>query len=190
MQFNLKTPLSKEDVLKLRLGDEVLISGELVTARDRAHLYLSEKKQELPFSLDGGVVFHMGPIVRKENGKWRVVAAGPTTSARLDKYTENLIRDYGVRGIIGKGGMGENTRNALKKYGAAYLSATGGLAAVLAQSIEEVADVYKLEDFGAPEAMWRLKVRDFPAIVTMDANGNSLHDGVKRESEARLKKIL
>ena len=187
--YRISTPLSASDIAKLSVGDEVLLSGEVLTARDRAHLFLSEKKQFLPFPLEGGVLFHMGPIARK-NGKWKIISAGPTTSARLDKYAEYIIREYGVRGIIGKGGMGENTRNALKKYGAVYFSAVGGAAAVLAQCVEEVLDVHKLEEFGIPEAMWHLRVKDFPLLVTMDSHGNSLHEQVSQESRVRLSSLL
>lgn len=188
--IKLNTPLSEEDVRKLNIGDFVEISGEIITGRDRVHVYLTEKKQKLPFSLEGNVLYHLGPIVRKEDGNWKIISAGPTTSIREEMYEYRIIEDYGIRAIIGKGGMGKKTLEALQKFGVVYLSATGGAAATLASYITKVLGVYKLEEFGSPEAMWHLEVKDFPVVVTMDSKGNSLHEKVRDDSYKRLKELL
>ncbi|MFH1126044.1 MAG: fumarate hydratase C-terminal domain-containing protein, partial [Candidatus Altiarchaeota archaeon] len=150
--LKLKTPLSEGEVRKLKVGNEVELSGVIVTARDTAHKYLTQKNPKLPLSLEGLVLYHCGPIVEGRS----VIAAGPTTSIREEPYEAEVIRRYGIRGIIGKGGMGDRTLDALKRYGAVYLSAVGGAAAVMASSIEKTIDVYMLEEFGVPEAFWIL----------------------------------
>lgn len=184
----LQTPLDEALVRSLRIGDQVLLSGRIHTARDAAHKYLASEGTSpatLPAGLElqGGVLYHCGPVmVRDDGGSWRVTAAGPTTSAREEPYQGEVLRRYGVRAIIGKGGMGDATRRALAECGAVYLSAVGGAAQVLAASVQRVEDVYFLEEFGSPEAMWSLFVHDFPAVVTMDSTGESLHDRVLRQS--------
>lgn len=186
----LQTPLDEALVRSLRIGDQVLLSGRIHTARDAAHKYLASEgtsSATLPAGLElqGGVLYHCGPVmVRDDGGSWRVTAAGPTTSAREEPYQGEVLRRYGVRAIIGKGGMGDATRRALAECGAVYLSAVGGAAQVLAASVQRVEDVYFLEEFGSPEAMWSLFVHDFPAVVTMDSTGESLHDRVLRQSSA------
>lgn len=186
----LQTPLDEALVRSLRIGDQVLLSGRIHTARDAAHKYLASEGTSpatLPSGLElrGGVLYHCGPVmVRDDGGSWRVTAAGPTTSAREEPYQGEVLRRYGVRAIIGKGGMGDATRRALAECGAVYLSAVGGAAQVLAASVQRVEDVYFLEEFGSPEAMWSLFVHDFPAVVTMDSTGESLHDRVLRQSSA------
>lgn len=186
----LQTPLDEALVRSLRIGDQVLLSGRIHTARDAAHKYLASEgtsPETLPAGLElqGGVLYHCGPVmVRDDGGRWRVTAAGPTTSAREEPYQGEVLRRYGVRAIIGKGGMGDATRRALAECGAVYLSAVGGAAQVLAASVQRVEDVYFLEEFGSPEAMWSLFVHDFPAVVTMDSTGESLHDRVLRQSSA------
>lgn len=186
----LQTPLDEALVRSLRIGDQVLLSGRIHTARDAAHKYLASEGTSpatLPAGLElqGGVLYHCGPVmVRDEGGSWRVTAAGPTTSAREEPYQGEVLRRYGVRAIIGKGGMGDATRRALAECGAVYLSAVGGAAQVLAASVQRVEDVYFLEEFGSPEAMWSLFVHDFPAVVTMDSTGESLHDRVLSQSSA------
>lgn len=182
-------PLAEDDVRSLRLGDEVRLSGRLYTARDAAHKFLASgaEAQRLPDGMDlaGGALYHCGPVmIRDDAGKWRVTAAGPTTSAREETYQAEVLKRYGVRAIIGKGGMGEKTRQALQEGGAVYLSAVGGAAQVLAAAVKNVAGVYFLEEFGSPEAMWALDVEDFPAIVTMDAHGNDLHKKILEESKS------
>lgn len=186
----LQTPLDEALVRSLRIGDQVLLSGRIHTARDAAHKYLASEGTSpatLPAGLElqGGVLYHCGPVmVRDDGGSWRVTAAGPTTSAREEPYQGEILRRYGVRAIIGKGGMGDATRRALAECGAVYLSAVGGAAQVLAASVQRVEDVYFLEEFGSPEAMWSLFVHDFPAVVTMDSTGESLHDRVLSQSSA------
>lgn len=192
----LQTPLDEALVRSLRIGDQVLLSGRIHTARDAAHKYLASEGTSpatLPAGLElqGGVLYHCGPVmVRDDGGSWRVTAAGPTTSAREEPYQGAVLRRYGVRAIIGKGGMGDATRRALAECGAVYLSAVGGAAQVLAASVQRVEDVYFLEEFGSPEAMWSLFVHDFPAVVTMDSTGESLHDRVLRQSSAIAERLL
>lgn len=192
----LQTPLDEALVRSLRIGDQVLLSGRIHTARDAAHKYLASEGTSpatLPAGLElqGGVLYHCGPVmVRDDGGSWRVTAAGPTTSAREEPYQGEVLRRYGVRAIIGKGGMGDATRRALAECGAVYLSAVGGAAQVLAASVQRVEDVYFLEEFGSPEAMWSLFVHDFPAVVTMDSTGESLHDRVLRQSSAIAEGLL
>jgi len=189
--IRISLPVSEEEVRKLRVGDEVLLSGRIVTARDMAHKYMVEKKPAyLRELLSGSVIYHCGPVVEKQKGKYRIVAAGPTTSIREEPYENEVIESYGVRGIIGKGGMGPRTRKALKKYGAVYFSATGGLAVVLADAVKEVQDVLMLKQFGVPEAMWVLRVEDLLVLVTMDSHGRSLHDNVLTESRSALEKLV
>lgn len=192
----LQTPLDEALVRSLRIGDQVLLSGRIHTARDAAHKYLASEGTSpatLPAGLElqGGVLYHCGPVmVRDDGGSWRVTAAGPTTSAREEPYQGEVLRRYGVRAIIGKGGMGDATGRALAECGAVYLSAVGGAAQVLAASVQRVEDVYFLEEFGSPEAMWSLFVHDFPAVVTMDSTGESLHDRVLRQSSAIAERLL
>lgn len=187
MLYHLHTPLSEEDVRKLRLGDEVRISGRIYTARDAAHKFLAggDSAPALPkeLELSGGVLYHCGPVIIREDGQWRVTAAGPTTSAREEAYQGEVMRRFGVRAVIGKGGMGPRTRQALMEQGGVYLSAVGGAAQVLAAAVVRVAGVHFLEEFGSPEAMWSLDVKDFPAIVTMDSLGNDLHQQVLEKSK-------
>jgi fumarate hydratase class I len=181
----LHAPLTEGQVRELQVGDVVLISGEMYTGRDAVHAYLM--KNEPPVSLKGSVLYHCGPVVLK-NGNYRITAAGPTTSIREEPYQGDIIKRYGVRAVIGKGGMGAKTLAAMKDHGAVYLNAIGGAAQYYARCINEVLDVNLLE-FGIPEAMWHLRVTDFPAIVTMDAHGNSLHADVEKASAAILAKL-
>lgn len=193
-QVTLTTPLEEDAVRALRAGDEVLISGRLYTGRDAVHKYL-HGGGALPEGVDlaGGIVYHCGPVVveRAADGgrAWTVKAAGPTTSIREEPYQADLIARYGLRGVIGKGGMGLKTLAACREHGAVYLHAIGGAAQVYARCIRGVEDVF-LEEFGSPEAIWALRVVDFPAIVTMDAHGDSLHEVVQSDSLDRLKAAL
>lgn len=215
----LKTPLSKDDVLNLKVGDIVLVNGLIVTGRDKVHRFLVQEKpdkKDIPFELCGGVIYHCGPIIKDSNelqvtsneksnsqqfavsnsllvtrySSLKVIAAGPTTSMRVEMYEADVIREYSIRGIIGKGGMGEKTLQAMKEYGCVYLHTISGAAAYLAERIKSVKDGWKIEEFGVPEAMWLLEVEDFPAIVTMDAYGNSLHRDIERISFDKLRQIL
>lgn len=190
---SLNTPLSKEDVLNLRVGDMVLISGQIVTGRDKIHKFLVHKrpdKKDISFELHGGIIYHCGPIIKKVDDAYKLIAAGPTTSMRVEMYEAEVIKTYGIRGIIGKGGMGDKTLNAMKEQGCVYFHTISGAAAYLADRIKSVVDGWKIEEFGVPEAMWLLEVDDFPTIVTMDAHGNSLHREIERLSLERLKEII
>jgi fumarate hydratase class I len=182
----LHAPLDAETVASLRVGDLVLLSGPMFTGRDAVHAHLM--KHDPPVNLRGSVLYHCGPVVVKEGETWRVTAAGPTTSIREEPYQGEIIRRCGVRAVIGKGGMGAKTLAAMKEHGAVYLNAIGGAAQFYARAIKRVDGVSLLE-FGTPEAMWHLTVEGFPAIVTMDAHGNSLHKDIEHESGQHLEAI-
>ncbi len=179
----LRAPLDEATVRDLRVGDIVLISGPAYTGRDAVHHHLMQ--HEPPVDLRGAVLYHCGPVVVKEGETWRVTAAGPTTSIREEPYQGEILRRYGVRAVIGKGGMGAKTLAALKETGAVYLNAIGGAAQFYARRIDRVTGVSLLE-FGTPEALWHLDLNAFPAIVTMDSHGNSLHKDVETESAKKL----
>lgn len=184
-------PTLPKELKKLKLGEEVLLTGRLVTARDAAHQYLVEERpKEYRELLRGTFLYHCGPVMKKEGASWRVIAAGPTTSIREEPYEAEVIREYGLAGAIGKGGMGEKTLKALQKHGAVYLHAVGGMAAILAECVKRVETVYKLEEFGVPEAMWVFDVERFPCVVTMDAHGRSLHKKIEQESLKRWQKLF
>ena len=178
-EIPLQAPITDEQIRALKVGDVVLISGRMFTGRDAVHAHLMH--HEPPVDMRGGVLYHCGPVVAKDGDGWRVTAAGPTTSIREEPYQADIIQRYGVRAVIGKGGMGPKTLAGLKESGAVYLNAVGGAAQFYARCIERV-DGVSLMEFGTPEAMWHLHVRDFPAIVTMDAHGNSLHRDVEEQS--------
>jgi fumarate hydratase class I len=178
-EIPLEAPISEEQIRQLKVGDVVLVSGLVFTGRDAVHAHLM--KHDPPVDLRGGVLYHCGPVVVKEGENWHITAAGPTTSIREEPYQAEILKRYGVRAVIGKGGMGAKTLAGLKDSGAVYLNAIGGAAQFYARCIERV-DGVSLTEFGTPEAMWHLQVRDFPAIVTMDAHGNSLHKDVEAES--------
>jgi fumarate hydratase class I len=183
----LEAPIDEATIRSLKVGDVVLVSGRVYTGRDAVHSYLM--KHDAPVDLSGGVLYHCGPVVRKdttpEGDRWSVTAAGPTTSMREEPYQADIIGKFGIRVVMGKGGMGARTSAGLQEHGAVYLNAIGGAAQFYARCIEGVDDV-SLLDFGTPEAMWHLRVKEFPAIVTMDAHGNSLHKVVEEESGKRL----
>lgn len=186
-------PLTRRDVNSLRVGKFVLLSGRIVTGRDRIHNFLFHKKlsgKQLPVNLKGSILYHCGPVVKKTGGQYRIIAGGPTTSIRLEMYEHKIIINYGLRGIMGKGGMGEKTLNALKKAGCVYFHAVGGAAVSLAEKVKHVVDVWKLEEFGPTEAMWILDVEDFPAVVTMDCHGKSLHTDIAKEAETKFRKLV
>jgi fumarate hydratase class I len=190
----INTPITMETALSLRLGEMVLISGIIYTGRDRLHQYLVRERPDrshMPFDLEGGIIYHCGPLVKTvDNNTYIAVAAGPTTSMRVDIYTPELIRHYGLRVIMGKGGMGEETVRAMAESGCVYLNTINGAAAYLADRIVAVHGVWKLEDFGPTEALWVLEVRDFPAIVTIDAHGNSLHSQIREGSYSQLMRLF
>jgi len=188
----LKAPFTETAIRQLKVGDPVEITGIVFTGRDAVHKYLHEGGELPPeVNLENGILYHCGPVVMKdEQGAWKVTAAGPTTSIREEPYQGEIIKRFSLRGIIGKGGMGDRTGAACKEFGCVYLHAIGGAAQVLAECVKKVRNVYFLERFGAPEAIWELEVERFPAVVTMDANGNSLHREVFEASQAALAKRL
>jgi fumarate hydratase subunit beta len=200
----IELPVSAGRIAELKVGDLVSVSGVMVTARDAAHKYLIENfvdrdppPEEKPYAetlipiLGGGIIYHCGPVVEKdERGKWRFVAAGPTTSIREEPYQGRIIERFGLRGVMGKGGMGEKTLEACEKHKAVYLHAVGGAASLLAANVVEVLDVMKIEEFGLPEAFWVIRVEDFNAVVTMDSHGNSLHKDVQERSTAILHDLV
>jgi fumarate hydratase class I len=182
----LASPITEAAVRRLKVGDVVLINGEMYTGRDSVHAYLM--KNPPPVDLTGGVIYHCGPVVLKQDGEWKMTAAGPTTSIREEPYQAEVIRRYGIRAVVGKGGMGAKTLAGLKESGAVYLNAIGGAAQYYARCIQKVLGVHFL-DFGVPEALWHLQVHEFPAIVTMDSHGNSLHADVEKASAAMLARL-
>ncbi len=203
MATRLTVPIGEDEIRALHVGDQVLLDGVIFTGRDAAHKYMMDNfiKGECPDAeretyevlkegLAGSVIYHCGPVVRqREDGKYEFVAAGPTTSIREEPYQADVMGHFGVRAVIGKGGMRDKTLAGCRQHGAVYLHAIGGAATLIAESVKEVLDVYKL-DFGVPEAFWKIRVEDFPCVVTMDAHGDSLHEKVRRESEEKLRSLL
>ncbi|MEN9811305.1 MAG: hydro-lyase, Fe-S type, tartrate/fumarate subfamily, alpha subunit [Pseudomonadota bacterium] len=189
-EIKLTLPITEQQVRSLNVGDMVLISGVMFTGRDAVHKHLFEGKN-IPVDIRGSAIYHCGPVVVKtESGEWSVRAAGPTTSTREEPYQATVIEKYGIRAVIGKGGMGAKTLKACKDFGCVYLHAVGGAAQVLAETVKKVRGVSMLEEFGSPEAIWELEVVDFPALVTIDAHGNSLHAEVASASEQKLNELL
>lgn len=185
----LSAPFTEDKIRALKVGDMVNITGMLYTGRDAVHKYLYEGG-EAPVDFSDQIIYHCGPVVVKEDGKWVVKAAGPTTSIREEPYQGEIIRRFGVRGVIGKGGMGKKTLDALKEHGAVYMHAVGGAAQVLARCVTEVKGVSLLEEFGSPEAVWEFEVKDFPVVITMDSHGGSLHEEILARSSATLEELL
>ena len=184
--IELTLPFTEEKIRALKVGDAVEITGRLFTGRDEVHKYLY-KGGELPEGVDlkNGIIYHCGPVTLQEGGQWKVMAAGPTTSIREEPYQAEIIRKFGLRGVIGKGGMGSQTLSACREHGCVYFHAIGGAAQVLAERVKRVNNVF-LERFGLPEAIWELEVERFPAVVTMDSHGGSLHDEVLARSSEEL----
>ena len=188
--IHLQIPFTEEKIRALKVGDAVEISGIVFTGRDVVHKYLHEGGKLPPeVNLKNGIIYHCGPVVMKDaNGEWKVSAAGPTTSIREEPFQAEIIHEFELRGVIGKGGMGEKTLAACRDYGCVYFHAIGGAAQVLAECIKSVRSVHFLKEFGSPEAIWELEVENFPVVVTMDSNGNSLHRDVFNASSAELAK--
>ena len=190
--YKLKTPITEEDVRKLKVNDVLYITGTIVTARDQAHrraLEMAKEGKKIPIDIKGLAVFHCGPIVKKEGDKWIAVAAGPTTSTRMDIFEDEFIKTFGVRVVIGKGGMGKRTTEAMKKYGAVYGAFTGGAAVLAAKTIKNVRTV-EWYDLGVPEALWVFEVEDFgPLAISIDSHGNNLFEDVKKQVEENKLKI-
>ncbi len=179
----LNTPISEEQIRQLRVGDVVIINGEMHTGRDALHKYLMD--HDSPVDLNGAVIYHCGPVMLKNDEEWQVKAAGPTTSIREEPYQGDIIKKFGIRAVIGKGGMGKKTLQALQEHGAVYLNAIGGAAQFYAQCLPKVNGVDFME-FGIPEAMWHLQTKGFAAVVTMDSHGNSLHAEIEKQSLEKL----
>lgn len=188
----LKLPVSEESIRNLEVGDFVELTGRMITGRDTAHTWLIEDyREEVAPYLEGTVIYHCGPVVaERDDGSYDFVAAGPTTSIREEPYQADVIGRYGLRGVIGKGGMGPKTLKGLAEHGAVYLHAVGGAAQVLARAIPRVEKVFMLSEFGVPEALWVIEVERFPVMVTMDSHGRSLHDEVEAHSQAKLRELL
>lgn len=190
--YRLRTPISEEQVRKLRIKDTIYITGTLVTARDAAHrraLEFHKEGKELPVNLEGLALFHCGPIAKKESGEWKVVAAGPTTSSRMDLYEDEFIKNFKVRVVVGKGGMGKKTADAMKRYGAVYGAFTGGAAVLAAKAVKLVKSI-EWNDLGMPEAMWILEVEGFgPLTVAIDAQGNNLFADIQSKVDEEKQKI-
>lgn len=193
MEHHLTTPVQEETLRKLEIGDIFYLTGTLITARDEAHLKaleLYERGEKTPVDFSGNGVFHCGPIMKQEEDKWRVIAAGPTTSARMEIFQDEFIRAFKPAVIIGKGGMGPRTAEACKKYGCIYGAFTGGAALLAANGIKEVKDVYWLEELGMPECLWVYRVEKFgPMIVTIDSHGRNLTEDIKQQVSLNLEKI-
>jgi fumarate hydratase class I len=182
--ITLKAPITEEQIRELKVGDVVRIDGRMYTGRDAIHKYLMDN--DAPVDLNGQVIYHCGPVMAKdEEGNWTVKAAGPTTSIREEPYQGDIMKKFGIRAVIGKGGMGPKTLAALQEHGGVYLNAIGGAAQYYADCIKKV-DGVDLTEFGIPEAMWHLNVEGFTAVVTMDSHGNSLHADVDKSSLEKL----
>ncbi len=205
MTKKLTIPISDEAILELKVGDSVLLSGVMITGRDAVHKWMADtfiKKTRLPSGddlevyqaikpiLNGGLIYHCGPVVGGlDTRQYRFVAAGPTTSIREEPYQGDVMQHFNLKGVIGKGGMAAKTLKACQEVPAVYFHAIGGAASLIAESVQKVSAVYKL-DFGVPEAIWVIEVKDFPAVVTMDAHGTSLHDSVRLQSRQVLDRLL
>lgn len=199
----LTVPIPDREIMALNVGDTVYLNGIVVTGRDAAHKFMVEEfinrpvgddnrelYNELKGLLHGGVIYHCGPVVRRhEDGSWSFVAAGPTTSIREEVYEPQVIEHFNLKGVIGKGGMGPFTLKACHDQPAVYLHAIGGAATLIAQSVKEVITVHKME-FGVPEAMWVIRVEDFPVVVTMDSHNQSIHDQIEARSQERLAELI
>lgn len=189
----LQLPLRPEEIRSLQLNEQVELNGTIFTARDAAHkFFASASLADLPngLNLHQAVFYHCGPVVIREHGEWKITAAGPTTSIREEAYMAKLIEKFSLQAVIGKGGMGEQTAQACKRFGCVYLHAVGGAAQVLAKAVKKVSAVYFLEEFGFPEAVWCLEVEHFPAVVTINAQGNSLHLKVQQDSQRVLQQLF
>jgi fumarate hydratase subunit beta len=202
----LTVPISDEDIRSVHIGDPVLLSGIMMTGRDAVHKWMSDtfiKKtrqpkgddlqvyEEIKKILDQGVLYHCGPVVSGIATKeYKFVAAGPTTSTREEPYQADVMKHFNIRGVIGKGGMGPKTLKGCMETPGVYFHAIGGAASFLAQTVQKVLGVYKLEEFGVPEAMWVVEVKEFPVVVTMDSHGQSKHSTLDESSKQVLDELL
>ena len=190
--YYLKTPISDEDITKLRIGDTIYVSGILISARDSAHVRMVEsirKGEKLPVDLKGGVIYHAGPVALKQGDTWRIISMGPTTSARMDDFEPEVIEKLGVKLVIGKGGMGPKTTEAMRKFKAAYAIFTGGAGVLAAKAIKRVLGVHWL-DLGIAEAMWILEVENFgPLTVVIDSYGNNYYEDLRKNVREKVKEL-
>jgi tartrate/fumarate subfamily iron-sulfur-dependent hydro-lyase beta chain len=202
---NVSLPITDDVIRSLQVGDSVSLSGVMITGRDTVHKWMIDtyiKKKRAPEGddqevyeaispiLEGGSIYHCGPVVAGlDSGKYRFTAAGPTTSIREEPYQSDVMHHFRIKAVIGKGGMGAKTLKACAEVPGVYLHAIGGAASLIAKSVQSVIAVHKL-DFGVPEAMWVIEVKDFPAVVTMDSHGGSLHEEVEKHSSAQLSTLL
>ena len=198
-------PISDDTIRSLKVGDPVALSGIMITGRDTVHKWMVETfvnqtrspegddlavYEAIKPILEGGVLYHCGPVVSGlDSGDYRFVAAGPTTSTREEPYEADVMHHFNIKGVVGKGGMGPKTLAACHDVPGVYLHAIGGAASLIAQSVDKVLDVHKL-DFGVPEAMWVIDVVDFPAVVTMDSHSKSLHADIAKNSQAVLEELV
>jgi tartrate/fumarate subfamily iron-sulfur-dependent hydro-lyase beta chain len=198
-------PIDDADVRKMKVGDSISLSGVMLTGRDTVHKWMIDsfirKTRQLEHDdqqvyeaitplLEGGAIYHCGPVVAGlDSGEYRFTAAGPTTSIREEPYQSEVMHHFKIKAVIGKGGMGPKTLTACRELPGVYLHAIGGAASLIAQSVQRVIGVHKL-DFGVPEAMWVIEVKDFPAVVTMDSHGSSLHAEVEQRSSEQLQRLL
>lgn len=191
-EYRLRTPISEKDVRRLKIRDVVYITGEVFTARDSAHrraLEYHAEGRKLPIDMEGKPLYHCGPLVREVDGTYEVVSAGPTTSMRMEIFEDAFIDKFRVPIIIGKGGMGSRTREALRKFGAVYCALTGGAGALAAKAVNKVKAV-EWFDLGMPEALWILEVKDLgPLMVAMDAHGNSLYADLAKQVEKNKEQV-
>lgn len=204
--YHLDIPISDEQIKQLHVGDQVFLTGVMVTGRDAAHSYIIDNfvktegrppepeaalYKELKKLLQGSAIYHCGPVVHQdEAGKWHFVAAGPTTSIREEPYQADVMAHFGIKAVIGKGGMGAKTLQGCADHNYVYLHAVGGAATLIADSVKEVLDVHKKDEFGVPEAFWVIRVKEFPAVVTMDVHGQSIHAEVEAASSKRLAALM
>lgn len=202
---SLSIPIADDEIRNLSVGEPVKLTGIMLTGRDAVHKWMIDtfiKQTRMPQGddqevyaaikplLDGGVIYHCGPVVSGlDSGDYRFVAAGPTTSIREEPYQGDVMRHFNIKGVIGKGGMGARTLEACRQVPGVYFHAIGGAASLIAQSVKKVLGVYKL-DFGVPEAIWVIEVMDFPVVVTMDAHGSSLHADIETSSKQELDRLL
>lgn len=188
------TPLDPDEIRDLRVNDVIEINGKVFTARDSAHKKLldvhDEEGWEPLIDLGDYPCFHCGPVMKREDGEWKVVSAGPTTSIRMEIFDDDFMEKFGVKMFIGKGGMGDRTLKALKKYGGVYVQYTGGAGSLMAGSVKKVDDVFYLDELGIPEAVWVFEVEEFgPLVVTMDSHGSSLHEEISERVTENLEKL-
>ena len=204
--YHLNIPISDDEIKQLYVGDQVFLTGVMVTGRDAAHTFMIDSfvktggqppaseaalYEELKKLLKGSAIYHCGPVVRQdEGGKWHFVAAGPTTSIREEPYQADVMGHFDAKAVVGKGGMGPKTLQGCIDHVYVYLHAVGGAATLIADSVKEVLAVYKKEEFGVPEAFWVIRVEDFPAVVTMDTHGQSIHAEVEAASKEKLAALM